>query len=91
MYQSIVNVIDGPRDIKEVLMEHQVIKIHQKCQLLVLSLNFALEHMPKWKNWDKSCNEAISVGKKIGLTANSKVIQKWTQQSSMKSWIPWKR
>ena len=68
MYQSIVNVIDGPRDIKEVLMEHQVIKIHQKCQLLVLSLNFALEHMPKWKNWDRCCNEVISIVKKIGYT-----------------------
>ena len=73
-YQSITNVIDGPGDIKEVLTDHQIMKICQKCQLLALSLNFALKHMHKWKNWDKCCNEAIGIGKKIGLTANPKVI-----------------
>jgi len=66
-----LNVIaNAPEDIEERITENQLMKLWQRCQLVALALSMALDNMPQWKNWNKCCEEAVQITKKMGITAN---------------------
>jgi len=68
-------------DPSEILTQYQVWTITQKLQLLLCALQLALCEMPKVKNWDYVCSEAISHSKRFGicLTTSSRVLRNWYQ------------
>ena len=76
---SYVEVIqDGEKMEEDTLTAYEKHLIHQKSQLLCISLHLALENMNKW-TWNQCCREAIEMAKKMGVTAtkNPKTIEKW--------------
>jgi hypothetical protein len=71
-------VIAGSPEIDEnTLSNYQKHCVRQKCQLLCMALNLALDNMNGW-SWDKCCQMAkagIRMG--INITKNGKVVMRW--------------
>ena len=80
-----LNIItDASEDVEERIAENQLMKLRQRCQLVALALSIALDNMPQWKNWNKCCEEAVQITKKMGITANPQVIRNWYKQYKVK-------
>jgi hypothetical protein len=63
---SYVEVIqDGEKMEEDTLTAYEKHLIHQKSQLLCISLHLALENMNKW-TWNQCCREAVEMAKKMG-------------------------
>ena len=76
---SYIKVVYGSEKLEDdTLSKFEKHLIHQKSQLLCLSLNLALENMNKW-TWSQCCGEAIERAKKMGvtITENPKTFEKW--------------
>jgi hypothetical protein len=58
-------VVGDPGD---VLTDHQLWAIRQKCQLLFCVLSVAREKMPIVQNWDDICLEALEAAKRVGIS-----------------------
>ncbi len=60
------------------LSNYQKHCVRQKCQLLCMVLNLALDNMDGWI-WDKCCQMALKAGIRMGIniTKNGKVVMRW--------------
>jgi hypothetical protein len=76
--------VDG--DPREVLSSYQVWVLRQKCQILLCALKIAKLRMPKVRNWDFVCAEALEVVTNTGvsITKASRVIRNHYQEFRVK-------
>jgi hypothetical protein len=74
-----LTVIAGSPEIDDnTLSNYQKHCVRQKCHLLCMALNLALDSMNGW-SWDKCCQMAVKSGIRMGIniTKNGKVVMRW--------------
>jgi DNA-binding transcriptional regulator YhcF (GntR family) len=74
-----ISVLDGGEEIDEdTLTERFKHNLRQKCQILTLALQLALEQMNGW-TWTKCCEMSVKVANRMGIsiTKNADTVKRW--------------
>jgi hypothetical protein len=81
-----LSVIEGGEEVdSKMISSHTKHIIWQKCLILTLALNLALEQMNAW-TWGKCCETATKVAVRMGvsITKNADTVKRWYHSFRLK-------
>jgi len=84
--ENLSSMINDGDEAVEAMSEYKVHWLHGKCQLLSLALSFASKEAPKKIIWKECCDQAVVIGKMMGITTamHWRTIENWHHEFRLK-------